>query len=179
MRFNAIVFRPFKGEVFDAVVTQVNKLGFFAQVGPLQVFVSKHLIPSDMKFDPQATPAAYVSEISDEQPQRVTKDSEVRARCMHTHAHVDVWGDVAPPLSPRLPLCRSAYASWRLVSMLRRSSQSVPSRRSTLVSSTTEEPSGPNRPGRMVSMLRALSLSLVLLLLLYTHTHVNMNKKTS
>lgn len=33
MRFNAIVFRPFKGEVFDAVVTQVNKLGFFAQVG--------------------------------------------------------------------------------------------------------------------------------------------------
>ena len=61
MRFNAIVFRPFKGEVFDAVVTQVNKLGFFAQVGPLQVFVSKHLIPSDMKFDPQATPAAYAN----------------------------------------------------------------------------------------------------------------------
>ena len=107
MRFNAIVFRPFKGEVFDAVVTQVNKLGFFAQVGPLQVFVSKHLIPSDMKFDPQATPAAYVSEISDEQPQRVTKDSEVRARCMHTHAHVHVWGDVAPPLSP-LPWPSSA-----------------------------------------------------------------------
>ena len=79
MRFNAIVFRPFKGEVFDAVVTQVNKLGFFAQVGPLQVFVSKHLIPSDMKFDPQSQPAAYVSEISDESPQRVTKDSEERA----------------------------------------------------------------------------------------------------
>ena len=77
MRFNAIVFRPFKGEVFDAVVTQVNKLGFFAQVGPLQVFVSKHLIPSDMRFDPQSTPASYVSEVSDEQPQRVSKDSEV------------------------------------------------------------------------------------------------------
>ena len=84
MRFNAIVFRPFKGEVFDAVVTQVNKLGFFAQVGPLQVFVSKHLIPSDMKFDPQSQPAAYVSEISDEQPQRVTKDSEVRLRVVAT-----------------------------------------------------------------------------------------------
>ena len=53
MRYNAIVFRPFKGEVFDAVVTVVNKLGFFAQVGPLQVFVSKHLIPEDMAFDPQ------------------------------------------------------------------------------------------------------------------------------
>merc|ERR1719231_1743322 len=84
MRFNAIVFRPFKGEVFDAVVTQVNKLGFFAQVGPLQIFVSKHLIPTDMKFDPQSHPAAYVSEISDEQPQRVTKDSEVRLRVVAT-----------------------------------------------------------------------------------------------
>jgi len=84
MRFNAIVFRPFKGEVFDAVVTTVNKLGFFAQVGPLQVFVSKHLIPSDMKFDPQSVPAAYVSEVSDEQPQRVTKDSEVRLRVVAT-----------------------------------------------------------------------------------------------
>jgi hypothetical protein len=31
-----------------------------------------------MKFDPQSVPAAYVSEVSDEQPQRVTKDSEVR-----------------------------------------------------------------------------------------------------
>ena len=78
MRFNAIVFRPFKGEVLDAVVTQVNKLGFFAQVGPLQVFVSKHLIPSDMRFDPQSTPPAYVSEVADETPQRVQKDAEVR-----------------------------------------------------------------------------------------------------
>ena len=96
MRFNAIVFRPFKGEVFDAVVTQVNKLGFFAQVGPLQVFVSKHLIPSDMRFDPQSTPASYVSEVSDEQPQRVSKDSEVRwslpyrASFIHPRRHVCV-----------------------------------------------------------------------------------------
>lgn len=84
MTFNAIVFRPFKGEVFDAVVTTVNKLGFFAQVGPLQVFVSKHCMPPDMKFDPQSTPASYVSEVSDEQPQRVAKDSEVRLRVMAT-----------------------------------------------------------------------------------------------
>ena len=30
-----------------------------------------------MRFDPQSTPAAYVSEVTDEQPQRITKDSEV------------------------------------------------------------------------------------------------------
>ena len=80
MRYTAIVFRPFKGEVFDAEVKTVNKLGVFAQVGPLQVFISKHLMPPDMKFDPQSTPAAYVSDVDDGQPQRVTKDSQVRLR---------------------------------------------------------------------------------------------------
>jgi len=84
IRYMAVVFRPFKGEVLDAVVTTVNKMGFFAEVGPLQVFVSKHLIPSDMEFDPQSNPASYVSQISDEQPMRVTKDSEVRLRIMGT-----------------------------------------------------------------------------------------------
>jgi len=84
IRYNAVVFKPFKGEVFDAVVKTVNKLGFFAQVGPLQVFVSKHLIPPDMQFDPQSTPASYVSQVTDQQPQRVTIDSEVRLRVIAT-----------------------------------------------------------------------------------------------
>jgi DNA-directed RNA polymerase II subunit RPB7 len=84
IRYMAVVFRPFKGEVLDAVVTTVNKMGFFAEVGPLQVFVSKHLIPNDMEFDSQSNPASYVSQISDEQPMRVTKDSEVRLRIMGT-----------------------------------------------------------------------------------------------
>lgn len=95
--------RPFKGEVLDAKVTTVNKLGFFAevcarnstrrrggtisltsiasrfhQVGPLNVFVSKHLIPKDMLFDPHSNPPSYVSQVSDEQPTRVTVASEVR-----------------------------------------------------------------------------------------------------
>ena len=35
-RYNAVVFRPFKGEVLDAVVETVNKMGFFAEVGPLK-----------------------------------------------------------------------------------------------------------------------------------------------
>ena len=63
---------------------QVNKLGFFAQVGPLQVFVSKHLIPADMLFDAQSNPASYVSQVTDQQPQRITKDSEVRLRIVAT-----------------------------------------------------------------------------------------------
>lgn len=60
-RYRAIVFKPFKGEVVDGVVNNVNKvrclvyyiqilmqpfyiwstqMGFFAEVGPLTVFVS-------------------------------------------------------------------------------------------------------------------------------------------
>eukprot|EP01103_Thecamoeba_quadrilineata_P010111 TRINITY_DN2098_c0_g1_i1.p1 TRINITY_DN2098_c0_g1~~TRINITY_DN2098_c0_g1_i1.p1 ORF type:complete len:118 (-),score=20.35 TRINITY_DN2098_c0_g1_i1:133-486(-) len=79
--YTAIVFRPFKGEVVDAVVTQVNKMGFFAEVGPLQVFVSKHLIPSDMTFDPQKPVACFVSE---DESIKIAKDDEVRLKIIGT-----------------------------------------------------------------------------------------------
>jgi DNA-directed RNA polymerase II subunit RPB7 len=52
VKYKAIVFRPFKGEVLDAVVKQVNKVGMFAEIGPLSCFISHHSIPSDMTFCP-------------------------------------------------------------------------------------------------------------------------------
>merc|ERR1719387_2561853 len=76
IRFTAVVFRPFKGEVLDAVVTTVNKLGFFADAGPLSVFVSKHQVPRGMEFDSQSNPVSFVQNALDEQPVRVAKDSE-------------------------------------------------------------------------------------------------------
>jgi DNA-directed RNA polymerase II subunit RPB7 len=128
--YKAIVFRPFRNEVVDAVVTQVNKvwstthsqegtkrtdisplvssllsllnflsltllffhnpfcllnskMGFFAEVGPLQVFVSKHLIPQDMEFDPQSVPPCYVSQ-GGEVIERIQKDTEVRLKIIGT-----------------------------------------------------------------------------------------------
>uniref|UniRef100_T1IQR5 DNA-directed RNA polymerase II subunit RPB7 n=1 Tax=Strigamia maritima TaxID=126957 RepID=T1IQR5_STRMM len=59
VKYKAIVFRPFKGEVLDAVVTQVNKVGFFTEIGPLNCFISRHSIPADMKFDPNSNPPCY------------------------------------------------------------------------------------------------------------------------
>ncbi|BFZ62272.1 DNA-directed RNA polymerase II subunit [Saitoella coloradoensis] len=50
-KYQALVFKPFKGEVVDGVVSTVSMMGFFADVGPLSVFVSKHLIPSEMHFE--------------------------------------------------------------------------------------------------------------------------------
>ncbi|EPQ27053.1 uncharacterized protein PFL1_05337 [Pseudozyma flocculosa PF-1] len=59
--YQAIVLRPFKGEVVDAKITNVNKMGFFAEVGPLNVFVSSHLIPIEYKFQPESNPPEFVS----------------------------------------------------------------------------------------------------------------------
>jgi len=81
VRFKAIVFKPFKDEVVDAVVTQVNKMGFFAEAGPLQIFVSNHLIPQDMHFDPQSAPPAFVSE---DESMKIAKDDEVRLKIIGT-----------------------------------------------------------------------------------------------
>lgn len=47
--YRAICFRPFVNEVLDAAVSHVTELGFFAEVGPLEVFVSRlvrYFLPS-------------------------------------------------------------------------------------------------------------------------------------
>ncbi|KAI8646833.1 DNA-directed RNA polymerase II subunit [Parasitella parasitica] len=79
VNYQAIVFKPYKGEVLDAVVTTVNKMGFFADVGPLQVFVSNHLIPTDMRFDANGNPPCYSSE-----DQVIQKDVQVRLKLVGT-----------------------------------------------------------------------------------------------
>lgn len=43
VKYTAIVLKPYKNETLDAKVTTVNKMGFFAYVGPLQIFVSNHV----------------------------------------------------------------------------------------------------------------------------------------
>ncbi|XP_065205969.1 DNA-directed RNA polymerase II subunit RPB7 [Planococcus citri] len=65
VKYKAIVFRPFKGEVLDAVVTQVNKVGIFADIGPLSCFISHHSIPADMQFCPTTNPPCYKSKNED------------------------------------------------------------------------------------------------------------------
>ena len=48
--FDAICFKPFKNEVMDTVVVTCTSQGFFAEVGPFQLFVSKIHIPADFEF---------------------------------------------------------------------------------------------------------------------------------
>jgi DNA-directed RNA polymerase II subunit RPB7 len=50
-KYTAVVMKPFKNETVDGKVVNVNKMGFFAMVGPLQVFVSSHVsVFSSFKF---------------------------------------------------------------------------------------------------------------------------------
>lgn len=43
IKYTAIVLKPYKNETVDATISTVNKMGFFASVGPLQIFVSNHV----------------------------------------------------------------------------------------------------------------------------------------
>jgi DNA-directed RNA polymerase II subunit RPB7 len=61
VRYRAVIWRPFKGETVDAVVNSVNHQGFFATAGPLLVFVSVQLIPSDIRWEPNATPPQFTN----------------------------------------------------------------------------------------------------------------------
>lgn len=60
--YSVILLRPFRNEVMDTVVCMASdETGFLAKVGPLQIFVSRHCMPSDMRFN-QSTGDSWVSE---------------------------------------------------------------------------------------------------------------------
>lgn len=79
IRYRAILFRPFKNQVLDAVVTVVNQLGFFADVGPLQVFVSRHAMPTDLNNGYDHENNAW---ISDDREVEIRKGCGVRLKIM-------------------------------------------------------------------------------------------------
>jgi DNA-directed RNA polymerase II subunit RPB7 len=62
VHYTALLLRPFINEVLDAVVSQCNSLGFFAYVGPLRIFVSKHSMPEDMLNGYDAEKECWISD---------------------------------------------------------------------------------------------------------------------
>ena len=91
--YRALAFRPARGEVLDCVVSSVSKVGFFADAGPMQVFVSNHLIPDEYGFvgggmgaggggGGGGGEAAY--EAADGSAPRVAAGAEVRLRVVGT-----------------------------------------------------------------------------------------------
>jgi DNA-directed RNA polymerase II subunit RPB7 len=60
--YSCFMLRPFKNEVLDTIVfSAANEMGFWARMGPLEIFVHKNAMPEDMKFD-YAAGDAWVSD---------------------------------------------------------------------------------------------------------------------
>ena len=72
--FTCIVMRPFKGEVFEAVVTNVTRMGIYAEIGPMVVLVSSQQMPATVSFDEHSQAAQFVNSDDDSQ---ITIGSEV------------------------------------------------------------------------------------------------------
>ncbi|CAG7556826.1 unnamed protein product [Fusarium equiseti] len=86
--YRAVVWRPFKGETVDAVVHSINPQGFFAHAGPLQLFVSAHLIPNDVKWDPNATPPQFTNN----EDTVIEPQTHVRVKIIGTRTEVgEMW----------------------------------------------------------------------------------------
>ena len=81
VKYKAVVFRPFKGEVVEGVVTQANKIGIFVEVGPLNCFVSRQSIPADFEFDPATNPPSYRSKDNDAV---IQTDDDIRLKIVGT-----------------------------------------------------------------------------------------------
>jgi DNA-directed RNA polymerase II subunit RPB7 len=88
--YRALAFRPARGEVLDCVVSSVSKVGFFADAGPMQVFVSNHLIPDEYTFagggvgGGGAGGGEAAFEAADGSAPRVAPGAEVRLRVVGT-----------------------------------------------------------------------------------------------
>lgn len=76
--YTSLVFRPFRNEILPAVVSTINDNGFFAQAGPLEIFVSKVLMPNYLKYDEkrEGLPCYY----SEEEDIRIEQGSSVRIK---------------------------------------------------------------------------------------------------
>ena len=117
MKYNAIVFKPFRNEVLDAVVTEnVNKDGFFAKAGPLSIFISYKSMPEEFRFDNNAATPRFQLNHGDGIVE-IQKDTCVRLRLLNTHIDADgmvratllylssaLWHTDGSPREPCLPI---------------------------------------------------------------------------
>eukprot|EP00045_Choanoeca_perplexa_P003018 m.28246 g.28246 ORF g.28246 m.28246 type:complete len:172 (-) comp11818_c0_seq2:1731-2246(-) len=76
--YTALIFRPIAGQVVDAIVTSVSKVGIFVEIGPLTAFISCKWV-HDMEYDSNANPPCYKSLDATE---TIQPDDGVRVKIM-------------------------------------------------------------------------------------------------
>ncbi|KAL1989017.1 hypothetical protein VTN96DRAFT_5780 [Rasamsonia emersonii] len=78
IKYRAIIWKPFRGETVDAIVTSVKPTGIFTLAGPLSVFIARKNIPSDIKWEPGANPPQY----TDHADQVIEKGTSLRLKIL-------------------------------------------------------------------------------------------------
>ncbi|ORZ40704.1 RNA polymerase Rpb7 [Catenaria anguillulae PL171] len=86
IKYRAILFKPFKNEVVDVLVTKINQFGFMCEIGAAEVFVSQALIPSAFKHDPKGVSACFRDETGE---QRIEPGVRVRLQILNTTSAAD------------------------------------------------------------------------------------------
>ncbi|KAF2088207.1 DNA-directed RNA polymerase II 19 kDa polypeptide [Saccharata proteae CBS 121410] len=76
VHFKAVVWKPFRGEILDGIVSSVSEMGILVDIGPLETFVSQTMIPSSIKFDGNATPQQW----TDNSEQVIEKGTHLRMK---------------------------------------------------------------------------------------------------
>jgi len=85
VHYKAVVWRPFRGEIIDGVVSSVIRSGFFVKCGSLQAFVGRSMIPSEIKYDANATPPQW----TDNTDQVIEKGTQIRIKIKGLRSEVD------------------------------------------------------------------------------------------
>ncbi|KAH8740239.1 DNA-directed RNA polymerase II [Cryptosporidium ryanae] len=81
VKYQAIVYRPIKGEVVDGVVESVNELGVIVNCGPLKrVFVSQSALPENMIYKSGIDGEGTRAYIDSETQIQIKQYSNVRLR---------------------------------------------------------------------------------------------------
>ncbi|KAJ5124916.1 RNA polymerase II subunit 7 [Penicillium sp. DV-2018c] len=78
IRYRAIIWKPFRGETVDAIVTSVKPTGIFTLAGPLSVFIARKNIPSEIKWEPNTVPPQY----TDHADQVIEKGTSLRLKIL-------------------------------------------------------------------------------------------------
>ncbi|QIW97360.1 hypothetical protein AMS68_002878 [Peltaster fructicola] len=74
--YQAMVWRPYRGEVVDGLVTSVVNNGFFVEVAGLSIFVSKAMIPSSFRYIVEGSTPSF----TDNEGQVIERSTQVRLR---------------------------------------------------------------------------------------------------
>eukprot|EP00434_Breviolum_minutum_P007634 symbB.v1.2.006732.t1/scaffold406.1/size210851/2 len=82
MKYSALVLQLFKNEVVDVEVTEVNELGFFAELGPARIFVSKAMIAKGWSYSQEDASARCF--VSADRSQVIRRGTNVRVKLVAT-----------------------------------------------------------------------------------------------